>query len=87
MTWKPPEEKTWNGKILGYYIGYKEVDTEDPFLYKTLVQSGLNTNDLNVQISGLKQFTKYAVTVQSFNGQGKGPESEPVIMMTSEGGT
>ena len=83
---KAPEEKLWNGKILGYYIGYKEVDTEDPFLYKTLLTPEPKSDDMFVQIGGLKQFTKYAVIVQAYNNQGKGPESDTVVVMTSEGG-
>lgn len=83
---KSPDEKTWNGKIQGFYIGYKEVDTDDPYLYKTLLTPNPKVEELSVQIGGLKKFTKYAVVVQAYNGQGKGPLSEPVIVMTSEGG-
>ncbi|GAB6020996.1 Down syndrome cell adhesion molecule-like protein 1 [Chamberlinius hualienensis] len=85
VSWKAPEEKSWNGKILGYNIGYKEVDTEDPFVFKTLVTAAPNSNDLFVHIGGLQQFTKYAVVVQAYNSQGKGPQTEELVVMTSEG--
>ena len=87
ICYQAPDEKFWNGKIQGFYVGYKEVDTEDPYLFKTLLTQDPKADNLFVQIGGLKQFTKYAVVVQAYNSQGKGPESEPVIVMTSEGGT
>ncbi|GAB6027127.1 Down syndrome cell adhesion molecule-like protein 1, partial [Chamberlinius hualienensis] len=85
VMWKPPEEKFWNGKLQGYNVGYKEVDTEYPYLFKTLLTPEPHIVDNFVQISGLKQFTKYAVVVQAYNAQGTGPQSEPVVVMTSEG--
>ncbi|GAB6021002.1 Down syndrome cell adhesion molecule-like protein 1 [Chamberlinius hualienensis] len=85
VTWKAPDEKTWNGKVLGYNIGYKEVDSEKPFLFKTLVTTDPNSNELLVHIGDLKQFTKYAVIVQAYNSKGKGPQTEEIIAMTSEG--
>ncbi|GAB6032244.1 Down syndrome cell adhesion molecule-like protein 1 [Chamberlinius hualienensis] len=85
VMWQAPVEKYWNGKLQGFYVGYKEVDTNDPYLFKTLLTPNPSADDLYVQIGGLKQFTKYAVVVLAYNSQGKGPESEPVIVMTSEG--
>ncbi|GAB6032243.1 Down syndrome cell adhesion molecule-like protein 1 [Chamberlinius hualienensis] len=85
VTWKAPDQKEWNGRILGYHIGYKEVDTEDPFIFKTLVTTEPSANNMFVHIGQLKQFTKYAVTVQCYNSKGKGPMTQPVIVMTSEG--
>lgn len=37
-------------------------------------------------LSGLKQFTRYEVTVRAFNQVGPGPSSDPVIASTIEGG-
>ncbi|GAB6021006.1 Down syndrome cell adhesion molecule-like protein 1 [Chamberlinius hualienensis] len=85
VTWKAPKEQTWNGKILGYNIGYKEVDSEKPFLFKTLVTTDPNSNELFVHIGDLKQFTKYIIIVQAYNSKGRGPQTEDIIAMTSEG--
>ncbi|GAB6021000.1 Down syndrome cell adhesion molecule-like protein 1, variant 3 [Chamberlinius hualienensis] len=85
VMWKAPDEKTWNGKILGYNIGYKEVDTEKPFMFKTLVTTDPNSNELFVHIGDLKQFTKYSIVVQAYNSKGKGPQTDEIIAMTSEG--
>ncbi|GAB6021010.1 Down syndrome cell adhesion molecule-like protein 1 [Chamberlinius hualienensis] len=86
VSWKAPEEKFWNGKILGYNIGYKEVDSENEFLFKTLVTTDPKSNELFVHIGDLKQFTKYSIVVQAYNSKGKGPQTEEIIAMTSEGG-
>lgn len=55
-------------------------------MFKTFLTQDPKADNMFVQIGGLKQFTKYAVIVQAYNKKGKGPESQPVIVMTSEGG-
>ncbi|GAB6020834.1 Down syndrome cell adhesion molecule-like protein 1 [Chamberlinius hualienensis] len=84
VLWKPPEESTWNGRLLGYNIGFKEIDFSELYSFKTLLTADPTSNDLSVQIGGMKQHTRYAVVVQAYNNKGKGPLSEPVMMMTSE---
>ncbi|GAB6020837.1 Down syndrome cell adhesion molecule-like protein 1 [Chamberlinius hualienensis] len=85
VTWKPPEKSTWNGRLLGYNIGFKMVDNENNYSFKTLLTADPTASNMSVQISGMKQQTRYSVVVQAYNNKGKGPQSEPVMIMTAEG--
>lgn len=38
-------------------------------------------------ITGLRQFTRYKVTVKAFNRASAGPPSIPIMALTREGGT
>ncbi|XP_022241420.1 Down syndrome cell adhesion molecule-like protein 1 homolog [Limulus polyphemus] len=80
VSWKPPEKKLWNGKIKGYYIGYKIVSSSETSMYKTVEIKG-NT-EMESHVTNLKRSTKYAVSVQAFNEKGPGPMSENVIIVT-----
>ncbi|XP_076361709.1 cell adhesion molecule Dscam1-like isoform X3 [Tachypleus tridentatus] len=80
VSWKPPEEKLWNGRIKGYYIGYRIVSSSETSMYKTVEIKG-NT-ELESHVTNLKRSTKYAVSVQAFNGKGPGPMSESVFVVT-----
>lgn len=34
--WKPPPRADWNGEILGYYVGYKLVTSDKPYMFETV---------------------------------------------------
>ncbi len=72
--------------MTGYYVGYKEDGKDEPYSYKTLMTLESESPEHFVHIMNLKKITKYAVVVQAYNEQGKGPMSEPIVAMTSEGG-
>lgn len=73
-----------HGSIRGYYVGYKTSGTNDPFIYKTVeVRDG---QDRSVDITQLRQATKYSVVVQAFNDKGAGPLSDEVAVRTLEFG-
>ena len=73
-------------------------DTDnEPFIYKTLEMKGQSDHSSSGHISnhpgheisldechltGLKRFTKYAITVQAFNSKGTGPSSEMIEVQT-----
>ncbi|KAK6630670.1 hypothetical protein RUM43_014659 [Polyplax serrata] len=92
VTWKPPLRKMWNGKLLGYYVGYQEHPTgytpsnfsfsSNNFNFKTVetdVQYGGET-----VIQQLNKFFTYSIVVKAFNAKGSGPASDPVIVKTKE---
>ncbi|GAB6026403.1 Down syndrome cell adhesion molecule-like protein 1 [Chamberlinius hualienensis] len=85
VEWLAPAEELWNGKLLGFSVGFKDAELDEPFTYKTLLTPDPRVKPLSVVLSGLKQFTKYSVVVQAYTSKGKGPSSDPVIAMTSEG--
>ncbi|GAB6020816.1 Down syndrome cell adhesion molecule-like protein 1 [Chamberlinius hualienensis] len=85
VSWQPPLQSTWNGAILGYYVGYREASTSQPYVYHLLeIPEGYNKG-LSFTLNELKEFTSYSIVVQAFNEHGKGPLSEEVLAMTSEG--
>ncbi|XP_035205046.1 Down syndrome cell adhesion molecule-like, partial [Stegodyphus dumicola] len=80
VTWKAPPA-TNNGFILGYYVGYRDLTTNDPYVYKTVDLSKLQKVN-EALISDLRRNTKYAITVQGYNSKGAGPASKDVIVQT-----
>ncbi|XP_015789765.1 Down syndrome cell adhesion molecule-like protein Dscam2 isoform X2 [Tetranychus urticae] len=84
VTWNPPARKLWNGKLKGYYIGYKISGSDEQYLYKTLeiVKEDERLNE--VTLSSLKPFTSYDIIVQVYNSMGTGPRSDPITVTTFE---
>lgn len=78
VTWKPPSKELANGKIIGYYVGYKKYNTSAPYLYTTW------QSEEPCDLDKLEKFTRYAVHVQAYNGVGAGPRSEDVVALTLE---
>ncbi|XP_072160841.1 cell adhesion molecule Dscam1 [Bemisia tabaci] len=94
VSWEPPPRDSWNGNLLGYYVGYQELlalVTSSPAYLSTPAQSyNMKTVEIGSQfggeiITGLATFTTYSVVIQAFNSKGTGPLSEPVIARTLEG--
>ncbi|GBN13534.1 Down syndrome cell adhesion molecule [Araneus ventricosus] len=80
VTWKAPSPSSL-GYLLGYYVGYRDLSTNEPYVYKTVdisKQERLN----EALISNLRRNTKYAITVQGYNSKGAGPASKEVIVQT-----
>ena len=69
MTFEPPRPEHQNGQILGYYLGYKALDLDEPFLFKEVTEEKSTTNPTakEVKIVELRRATKYVVIVQAFN--------------------
>lgn len=92
VKWLPPKKELLFGKIKGYYIGYRIVDTSDSYNYKNVeIESepggGNENGDNNLQelssyITNLKRRTSYEVIVQAYNSVGTGPRSDEVRMTT-----
>ncbi|CAG5122899.1 unnamed protein product, partial [Candidula unifasciata] len=84
---KPPVIGFQNGKILGYYIGYKETQSPAQFIYETHeVQAGAEKRGTATEhtISKLKKFTQYTVHVKAYNIKGISPASANVNVFTLE---
>ncbi|XP_006825869.1 cell adhesion molecule DSCAM-like [Saccoglossus kowalevskii] len=82
LRWRQPRADLQNGILQGYYIGYKEFNTTDPYLYSTV-----NVETRNIEtytLRKLKKFTKYSIVIQSFNNRGAGPASPPQVILTLE---
>ncbi|CAL1268416.1 unnamed protein product [Larinioides sclopetarius] len=80
VTWKAPSPSSL-GYLLGYYVGYRDLSTNDPYVYKTVdisKQERLN----EALISNLRRNTKYAITVQGYNSKGAGPASKELNVQT-----
>ncbi|XP_059473435.1 cell adhesion molecule Dscam2-like isoform X2 [Neocloeon triangulifer] len=83
VRWKPPASTYSNGEILGYQVAYKEVSAlgESPPQLRRV----RGRNRLEINLSDLKQFTRYQITVRAFNQVGHGPSSPPLIVTTKQG--
>ena len=87
VTFNAPKAEFRNGRLLGYYLGYKAVDIEEHFVFKKVSQMEyssdvVNEKPMEVTLTNLKRDTKYAVIVQAFNGKGSGPQSVEVVGQT-----
>ncbi|XP_022247489.1 Down syndrome cell adhesion molecule homolog isoform X2 [Limulus polyphemus] len=80
VTWKPPQEDYWNGKIIGYYIGYKPID-ETLHMYKTVHVKDVTARE-QYHLTNLKRSTIYHITIHAFNSKGPGPRSDEVQVKT-----
>lgn len=83
ITWSPPPESDWNGKLLGYYVGYSstsESSRKSPFSYHTV-----DPDQGSFTLRGLAKATPYVVVVKAFNAVGSGPPSPPLPVTTLDG--
>ncbi|XP_076349054.1 cell adhesion molecule Dscam1-like isoform X2 [Tachypleus tridentatus] len=80
VTWKPPQEDYWNGKIIGYYIGYKPAG-ETLHMYKTVHVKDVISRE-QYHLTNLKRSTTYHITIHAFNSKGPGPRSDEVQVKT-----
>ncbi|GFY47205.1 titin [Trichonephila inaurata madagascariensis] len=84
VTWKPPPKGDWNGKLKGYYVGYKIMhDSSHPYSFKTVdyIPGGVQEH----MITSLRKDTEYSIIVKAFNTAGSGVPSQDVIVRTLGG--
>lgn len=99
VTWRPPERSTWNGDLLGYIIGYRQVvdgissssdETNSKLFNYTRVALAMNNENggssatSDFRLVGLDKFTEYKVNVAAFNAKGDGPASVAISAHTLE---
>ncbi|CAG2161662.1 unnamed protein product [Oppiella nova] len=86
VDWFSPPFHQINGELKGFYIGYKALNTNDPFIYKT-VQTKPNLDlgsAFSLILQGLRPYTHYSVIVQAYNNVGAGPRSDEMTVRTGE---
>ncbi len=54
VTWKPPLREQWNGEIVGYYVGYKQATSGNPFIFETVEFSREQGKEHQLDIAHLK---------------------------------
>ena len=77
VSWKPIQSELQNGVITGYNITYQSQTEND----NGFVEAG--PNDRRANLTGLKEFVKYNISVVAFTVKGDGPPSV-IIVRTDE---
>ena len=67
-----------NGIIMGYTITYKSQTEYD----NGNVRAG--PNDRHMELTGLKEFVNYNITVFASTVKGDGPASDPIVVRTDQ---
>ncbi|KAL1414503.1 hypothetical protein MTO96_000905 [Rhipicephalus appendiculatus] len=92
VRWKPPLQATYHGKLKGFHVGYRPINTRETFQFQTVKLddsehgAGAEKKEQEYEIRGLRRHTQYAVVVQAFNNKGAGPLSEEATVQTLEFG-
>ena len=87
LFWKEPADN--NAPILMYRIMLQAVEDEIRNASESESESAMyisNTTDSELYVDGLTPFTLYSVQVVAVNGIGSSAPSEPMTVMTAEGG-
>ncbi|XP_071527560.1 cell adhesion molecule Dscam2-like isoform X6 [Panulirus ornatus] len=85
LSWSPPDPDTWNGQLLGYYVGHRldgAMSSGRSFSFDTVGVTGAEKETWTV--GGLERFTRYIFVLQAFNAKGPGPLSTEVTATTLE---
>lgn len=82
VTWEPVPDDHVNGIVLGYRLFYKQADKAINDFSNLTVNSSI----FDIEINGLKFYTKYELRLLAFTMVGDGNISEPVYCMTDEDG-
>lgn len=82
VTWEPVPDDHVNGIVLEYRLFYKQADKAINDLSNLTVNSSI----FDIEINGLKFYTKYELRLLAFTMVGDGNISEPVYCMTDEDG-
>lgn len=85
VTWKAPPESSWNGKLTGYLVGFKQShDYKSPSSYRSIDAASQN-GSYEYFLNNLIKDTLYSITVMAVNAAGNGPESAEVKSKTLSG--
>ncbi|KAF4525975.1 hypothetical protein B566_EDAN000766, partial [Ephemera danica] len=80
VRWKPPLQGFSHGEILGYQVAYREVGGSETTQQTRRVRG---RNRLDVSLTGLRQFTRYQLTVRAFNRVGAGSSTDVEVKKTT----
>ncbi|XP_048510955.1 Down syndrome cell adhesion molecule-like protein Dscam2 isoform X2 [Athalia rosae] len=85
ITWQPPDRSLWNGELLGYTIGYRNLGNDEKSVNITRVGiMGNGDGSYDYRLTGLEKYTQYSVVVKAYNSKGDGPGSDPIVAQTLE---
>lgn len=97
VSWKVPPSETWNGKLLGFYVGFRQrgatnsIDVHQsgggasgPFSFRT-IDYARGQQVFETFLTNLLRGHEYEVVVKAFNAIGSGPESHLVAVRTFDG--
>ena len=79
VSWEAVQADLQNGIITGYNITYQSQTEND----NGVVEAG--PNDLQANLTGLKEFVKYNISVVAFTEKGDGPPSIIVVRTDEDG--
>ncbi|XP_015125029.1 Down syndrome cell adhesion molecule homolog [Diachasma alloeum] len=84
--WQAPPKESCNGDLLGYIVTWSEhsSSTSGVNQSKSLTVNGWATT--KVQLTGLRKFTKYDISIRAFNSIASGPGNPSIVGTTQEGG-
>ena len=78
VSWEALPADLQNGIITGYNIAYQSQAENG----NGVVEAG--PNDLQTNLTGLKEFVKYNISVVAFTAKGDGPPSIIIVVRTDE---
>ncbi|XP_068213179.1 cell adhesion molecule Dscam2-like isoform X2 [Palaemon carinicauda] len=85
LSWSPPDVDTWNGQLLGYYVGHRKegaLGSGRSFSFDTVGMTGGSEETWTV--SNLERYSRYIFVLQAYNNKGPGPLSTEVSASTQE---
>lgn len=98
VAWKAPPSETWNGKLLGFYIGFRprssinsidvnqmsSVGASSAFSYRT-IDYIRGQQMFEAFLTNLMRGHEYEVIIKAFNSVGSGPDSHLMPVRTFDG--
>lgn len=84
IKWRAPKlSQHFLAYLQGYYVGYKQADSDQPFLFKT-IQINNQNDPFEYILNNLNHVTKYKLIVKAFNQKGSGPSSPEIVLKTRD---
>ncbi|XP_059047424.1 cell adhesion molecule Dscam2-like [Achroia grisella] len=89
ITWSAPPQDSWNGELLGYVVSWRELSRVDEEGNDEERRAGSSTapgwTTADTTISGLRSFSRYALTLRAYNRAGAGPPTPTMYATTADG--
>ncbi|XP_013149665.1 PREDICTED: Down syndrome cell adhesion molecule-like protein Dscam2 [Papilio polytes] len=93
VSWMVPVQHTWNGELVGYAVRWRAMGASGGegagrgagWAVVRAGGAGGGGGGTELRVRGLREFTRYEVTVLAFNAAGLGPPSQVVYAATVDG--